>query len=295
MDGRPTALGRSPRIRRVRVVDNPGRIQAAGLNRGLAIAQGEIIVRVDGHCALAEDYVELCVAALEQTGAAMVGGGMTPTLDPASTTITQRGIASAMASRLGAGPARFHVGGPAGWVDTVYLGAYRAETRARSAATHDELAVNEDSEFAIRMRPLGGIWFDPRIRSTYTPRATLSSLAEQFYRYGRGRAATARRHPRHVRPRQLVAPALVLGLLGRQASHGCDCLRSAARRTIGIRAHEGSSGCTVTRDRASRHAPVMGSGLLARSARSDTRTHRGLGPTGDGRIGRPWRARGRRG
>ena len=36
-----------------------------------------------------------------------------------------------MRSRLGAGPARFHVGGPAGWVDTVYLGAYRlADARA---------------------------------------------------------------------------------------------------------------------------------------------------------------------
>jgi succinoglycan biosynthesis protein ExoA len=75
------------------------------------------------------------------------------------------------------------------------------------------MAVNEDAEFAIRMRRRGGIWFDPRIRSTYTPRSTFPSLARQFYRYGQGRATTARRHPREVRPRQLVAPVLVLGLL----------------------------------------------------------------------------------
>jgi succinoglycan biosynthesis protein ExoA len=115
---------------------------------------------------------------------------------------------------MGAGPARFHVhGAPAGWVDTVYLGAYRVADALAVGGYAEDLAVNEDAEFAIRMRARGGVWFDPSIRSTYTPRATFTSLARQFHRYGRGRATTAIRHPRQVRPRQLVAPALVLGLL----------------------------------------------------------------------------------
>ena len=59
----------------------------------------------------------------------------------------------------------------------------------------------------------GGVWFDPRIRSVYVPRSTVAALAKQFYRYGRSRALTARRHPREVRLRQLAAPALVLGML----------------------------------------------------------------------------------
>jgi succinoglycan biosynthesis protein ExoA len=197
----------------IRIVDNPGRIQAAGLNRALDVAQGEVVVRVDGHCVLAEDYVAMCVEALAATGAAMVGGGMHPRTSESRFPITQRAIASAMSSRLGAGPARFHVGASAGWVDTVYLGAYRTAD-ARAIGGYDaEMAVNEDAEFAIRMAPRGGIWFDPRIRSTYTPRSTFPSLARQFYRYGKGRATTALRHPRHVRLRQLVAPALVLGLV----------------------------------------------------------------------------------
>ena len=200
----------------VRIVDNPDRIQSAGLNRALSVARGEVIVRVDGHCVLARDYVEACVAALEATGAAMVGGGMTPRPSISRSPITQRAIASAMGSRIGAGPARFHVGATAGWVDTVYLGAYRAADARAIGGYAGEMAVNEDAEFAIRMRPRGGIWFDPRIRSTYTPRSTFPSLARQFYRYGQGRATTALRHPRHVRPRQLVAPALVLGLLSRR-------------------------------------------------------------------------------
>ncbi len=212
-DGRSTDRTRDVALEfsGVRVVDNPKRAQSAGLNRALEAAHGEITVRVDGHCVLADDYVECCVEALEATGAAMVGGGMTPA--PSGASATQRGIASAMASRLGAGPARFHVGGKPGWVDTVYLGAFRTNDANAAGGYAEDVGVNEDAEFAIRMRPHGGIWFDPRIRSVYSPRSTVSALAKQFYRYGRSRALTARRHPREVRLRQLAAPALVLGML----------------------------------------------------------------------------------
>jgi glycosyltransferase involved in cell wall biosynthesis len=214
-DGRSTDATRriAAEFASVRIVDNPDRIQSAGLNRALAEARGDVIVRVDGHCVLADDYVERCVDALEATGAAMVGGGMHPSPSLSRFPITQRAIASAMGSRLGAGPARFHVGATPGWVDTVYLGAYRLADARAVGGYAAEMAVNEDAEFAIRMSGRGGIWFDPSIRSTYTPRATFPSLARQFYRYGKGRAATALRHPGRVRPRQLVAPALVLGLL----------------------------------------------------------------------------------
>ncbi len=215
-DGRSTDRTRAvaSEFAGVRIEDNPRRIQAAGLNRALDVARGEIVVRVDGHCILAPDYVEMCVDTLERTGAAIVGGGMHPDASETRSSLVQRGIAAAMGSRVGVGPARFHrVGATAGWVDTVYLGAYRTEDARSVGGYAEDLAVNEDAEFAIRMRRFGGVWFEPRIRSTYTPRSTFPSLARQFYRYGQGRATTARRHPLQVRPRQLVAPALVLGLL----------------------------------------------------------------------------------
>lgn len=193
----------------VRVVPNTARIQAAAMNLALAEAAGDVVVRVDGHTVLAPDYVERCVSALEATGAAMVGGGMHPTQDGGW---VRRGIAAAMRSPVGAGPARFHGGGPAGWVDTVYMGAYRVEV-ARAAGGYAVQSVNEDAEFAHRMSERGGVWFDPSIRSAYTARGDLMALGRQYYRYGRGRAATVRRHPGSVAPRQLAAPLLVLGLL----------------------------------------------------------------------------------
>lgn len=193
----------------VTVLDNPDRIQAAALNIGIAAAKGDVIVRVDGHCTIADDYVSSCLAALERSGAAMVGGGMTPI----ATTPAQRGIAAAMGSRFGAGPARFHVGGGAGAVDTVYLGAYRTSDARAVGGYATDVGVNEDAEFAHRMAARGPIWFDPAIRSEYVPRSSVPAVAKQFYRYGRSRSITARRHRDSVRPRQLIAPALVLGFV----------------------------------------------------------------------------------
>jgi succinoglycan biosynthesis protein ExoA len=191
-----------------RVLDNPQRLQAAALNVGIAAAIGDVIVRVDGHCTIADDYVERCVAALERTGAAMVGGAMSP--------VTSAGwagaIALAMASPVGAGPARFHLGGDAGWVDTVYLGAYRTSDALAIGGYATDVGVNEDAEFALRMGARGGVWFDPSIRSRYVPRRSLPDVMQQFWRYGQSRAATVRRHPASLAPRQLAGPLLVIGL-----------------------------------------------------------------------------------
>lgn len=192
----------------VRLLHNPRRIQAAALNIALGEARGAVIVRVDGHCVIAPDYVERCVDALVHTGAAVVGGA----ISPEGSGWLREGICAAMTSPFGAGPARFHVGGPPSWVDTVYLGAYRAEVARHVGGYREDVGVNEDAEFAIRMKPRGGIRFEPTIRSTYTPRADLHGVARQFFVYGQSRAATVRRHPGSAAPRQMVAPLLLASL-----------------------------------------------------------------------------------
>src|SRR4051794_676962 len=45
----------------LQLLDNPGKIVPTGLNIGLQYACGEIIIRVDGHCEIAPDYVSRCV------------------------------------------------------------------------------------------------------------------------------------------------------------------------------------------------------------------------------------------
>lgn len=194
----------------VRVVDNPRRSRPAGLNVAIAAATGEVLVRLDARTRIAPDYVERCVAALERSGAAMVGGPMAFV----ARTATERGIAAAMSSRVGAGPAEFRrSGGEARFVDTVYLGAYRKETVLGLGGYDEWSGGNEDAELAHRAREAGGVYLDPAIRSTYVVRDGLGSLARQFFRYGRNRTRTIRKHPRSLAWRQLAPPALVVGLL----------------------------------------------------------------------------------
>lgn len=194
----------------VRIIDNPRRTRPAALNLAIAAAQGDVLVRVDARTLIAPDYVERCVATLETTGAAIVGGPMHYHAEGPR----QRGIAAAMESRLGGGPAAFRRDNPpAGLVDTVYLGAYRVDTIRRLGGYDEDFRGNEDAELNHRARSAGGVWLDSSIRSTYAVREGLRGLARQYRRYGRARAGTIRKHPTSLAPRQLAVPILVFGLI----------------------------------------------------------------------------------
>src|SRR2546430_2372122 len=56
------------------MIDNPGRIASTGLNAALREAKGEIIIRIDGHCEIAPDYVTRCVDTLLSEEVDGVGG-----------------------------------------------------------------------------------------------------------------------------------------------------------------------------------------------------------------------------
>src|SRR5689334_649426 len=64
-DGTPEIVTRLTHEARmpVRLLTNNGRIVPTGLNLALRQAQGEIILRLDGHTVIAPDYVRQCVAA----------------------------------------------------------------------------------------------------------------------------------------------------------------------------------------------------------------------------------------
>ena len=224
-------VGRTARsFRGVRTVANPGRRASAGLNRAIAATARPVVARCDVHAELAPDYLRAAVATLLRTGAANVGGrqaarGETP---------FGRAVAAAMATRLGSGGARYRTGGPAGPVDTVYLGVFRREVLAAAGGFDGRLDRNEDYELNWRLRRSGGtVWFDPALGSVYRPRATPRALARQYFDYGRGKRRTLCLHPGSWRPRQLAPPLLVLGLCasalaGLAAAAGADVAPAAA-------------------------------------------------------------------
>jgi GT2 family glycosyltransferase len=167
-------------------------------------------VRVDGHAQIPNDYLRLIVQILNETGAVNVGGVMAAV----GTTSFERAVAGAMRSPLGVGASRFHTGGKAGVVDTVYLGAFRREALVAIGGFDERFTRAQDWELNFRLREKGGIvYFDPRLHVTYRPRSTVTALAKQYFEYGRWRRVVSRRHSGTINYRYLAPPFALIGFL----------------------------------------------------------------------------------
>jgi glycosyltransferase involved in cell wall biosynthesis len=186
---------------RIRVIDNPARLQAAGLGLLVKHSRGDVIVRMDVHCEYAPDYVRKCVETLERTGADNVGGSQRAK----AKTAFQEAVCAALASPLGVGGANYRNAGADGFVDTVFLGAFRRKVFETVGLWDPGAITNEDSELNQRILEHGGrIYLSRDIHVSYFPRDTLVGLARQYYKYGRGRARTLLKLGRFPR----ISPAL---------------------------------------------------------------------------------------
>jgi len=193
---------------RIRVIDNPDRLQAAGLNQIIRAARGEIVVRMDVHCEYTPNYVSACVETLGRTGADNVGGAQRAR----ARTGFQAALCAALTSPLGVGGARYRDPGSEGFVDTVFLGAFRRAV-FESIGLYDPRAItNEDAELNQRLLAAGGkIYLSRAIEVHYYPRDSFTSLARQYYKYGRGRARTLLKLGRFPTLRPLIPFLMVTG------------------------------------------------------------------------------------
>jgi len=197
----------------IRVVDNPKKIIPAALNRGLEVANGHYIVRLDAHSMPESNYVQLCVTDLEAGLGENVGGVWE--IRPGGEGWIAKAIAAAASHPLGVGDALYRYGKQAGAVDTVPFGAFHRDTFLRLSGFDESLLTNEDYEFNTRLRLQGGkIWLDPQIRSVYFSRPNLASLARQYWRYGYWKWRMLRRYPKTLRWRQALPPLFTASLIG---------------------------------------------------------------------------------
>ncbi|MFH2101777.1 MAG: glycosyltransferase family 2 protein [Chloroflexota bacterium] len=194
------------------LIDNPDRIIPAALNRAIETARGEIIVRLDAHSWPYPDYVEKCVASLQAGLGENVGGVWE--IQAINEHWIARSIAEAAGHPLGVGDALYRYATKSSYVDTVPFGAFKRDLLAQIGFFDETLLTNEDYEFNTRIRKSGGrIWLDPAIRSVYYTRASLGSLAKQYWRYGYWKWQMLKRYPETLRWRQGLPPVFVLSLL----------------------------------------------------------------------------------
>jgi glycosyltransferase involved in cell wall biosynthesis len=192
------------------LIDNPGKIVSTGINTAIRQAKGEVIIRVDGHTIIANEYVRQCVALLNDSSADNVGGRMTAEGDTPFGKI----VALTTSSPFGVGGAKFHYSEKEEWVDTVYMGAWRREVFNKVGLFDEELVRDQDDEFNYRLREAGGkILLSPKIQSRYAVRSTPRSLWTQYFQYGYWKIRVFQKHPKQMRVRQFIPPTFSLALL----------------------------------------------------------------------------------
>ncbi|HEY0193086.1 MAG TPA: glycosyltransferase family 2 protein [Kofleriaceae bacterium] len=213
-DGRSTDATREILARlaaadpRIRMIDNPERLQAAGLGQLVKEATGEIFVRMDVHCEYAPDYVRRCVETLERTGADNVGGAQRAK----AKSFFQKALCAALTSPLGVGGAKYRSAEAEGYVDTVFLGAFRRRVFEAVGLWDPRAITNEDAELNQRILESGGqIYLSKDIVVHYFPRDSFKTLALQYFKYGRGRARTLIKLGKLPTLRPVIPFAMVVG------------------------------------------------------------------------------------
>jgi succinoglycan biosynthesis protein ExoA len=196
--------------RRLYVVDNPGMIVSTGLNRTLHASLGDVIIRIDGHCEIARDYVRRCVDHLRSGDVEAVGGP----IQTVGETDEAQTIAVAMSSRFGVGGSAFRTL-PKGTTtaDTIAFPAYTRRVVEQAGRFDEELVRNQDDEYNYRLRALGvRLLLAPDIQSRYYSRSSLRSLWRQYFQYGYWKVRVMQKHPRQMQPRQFAPPVFVAAL-----------------------------------------------------------------------------------
>jgi succinoglycan biosynthesis protein ExoA len=211
--------GIAAREPRVVLLDNPDRIQSAGINRAVARFGGEAtwLARVDAHALYPENYVTRLLATAEAQKVDAVVVGMVTRAPEGFARPFAQGVAAAQNSPLGTGGAAHRTGATAGLVEHGHHALMRIAAFTAAGGYCESMPCNEDAELDLRMAAGGArIWLAPDVPVTYFPRGTARGLFRQYLRYGAGRATTVRRHRRPLQLRQAlplaIAPACVLAL-----------------------------------------------------------------------------------
>lgn len=193
------------------VFQNPGKIVPTGLNMLIPKARGDVLIRVDGHCVIAPDYVSNCVRHLQSDGVDGVGGPMHSIGEDHISQVT----ALAMSSKFGVGNSSFRTEtGQTKLADTVPFPAYTRAIIEKVGLYDEELVRNQDDEYNYRIRAAGGkILLAEDVRSDYYSRGLLKKLWKQYFQYGFWKVRVLQKHPHQMSLRQFIPLAFVLALI----------------------------------------------------------------------------------
>ena len=194
---------------RIKLIDNPRRIVPIALNKAISIAKGEIIIRIDGHCEVAINFISENIKILNEYPDIVSAGGP---IAHSSKTDIGRSIALAMSHPLGVGNAFHRYNEYEGYVEGAQFPSFRSEIFKDIGLFDEDFIRNQDDEFNYRIRLAGKhIYVSPKIRFKYYVRENFESLFKQYLQYGFWRIPFLIKHRKPSGFRQLV-PSLFFSL-----------------------------------------------------------------------------------
>ncbi|MEM9571084.1 MAG: glycosyltransferase family 2 protein [Pseudomonadota bacterium] len=195
------------------LVDNPKRLQSAALNLAAehpVAADKKFMVRCDAHSIYPADFIASVTESLIATKAASV----VTVMDAVGSSCFERANAWIVDTPLGSGGSAHRGGTKSGYVDHGHHAGFELNWFNQVGGYDETFSHNEDAEYDRRLSDAGGkIYLDADIRIEYVPRGSLSSLARQYFNYGKGRARTVFKHKSPPKLRQLIPVAAFLGCL----------------------------------------------------------------------------------
>lgn len=194
----------------IHLLSNPKKYVSQALNKAIPLCKGTFIVRLDAHTEYDVSYFEEILETFARTKASIVGGPMRAV----GITNTQKAIAYATSTPFGIGDSSFHYNDTEGEADSVYLGSWRRSIFESTGLFDEKFIRNQDDEFHYRAKSMGfKIWLNPRIKSAYYPRSSLSSLWKQYFQYGLYKPLVLVKISDSVRLRHLIPSLFVLYFL----------------------------------------------------------------------------------
>ncbi|MBA30778.1 MAG: hypothetical protein CL905_02875 [Dehalococcoidia bacterium] len=207
----------------LKILNNSNVFQASALNLGIENSSSnilevgsdsQIIIRADAHSVYPENYLALCVEALQKNLEVGNAGSIQKAVGK---NYFSKAIALVMNSTLGMGGVKYRkIGNEKLESDTAYLGCWWKADLLKLGGFNEDFQINEDYELNIRIRKFlnnNSITINPNLIVDYFVRTNFLGLLKQFFRYGLWKTKTLSIHPDSLKKRQLAPVLFVLFLV----------------------------------------------------------------------------------
>lgn len=195
----------------VKIVDNPKKNQASGWNKAIVTATGDVLIRMDAHAIMPENYVAQCVEIIDQ--GEDISGGPCHLMVEKKTPWSEI-LLMTENSLFGSNISLSKRGEEKAYVKLMSHAAYRREVFANVGGFNENLFRTEDNEFHYRVREAGfKLLFDPEAVTYQYARNGLEKMLKQKYGNGYWVGLTLGVSPKCLAIYHFVPFCFVLGIV----------------------------------------------------------------------------------